>query len=205
MSFNWDRWISVYEWTVDDPPISYKEMNSGAKKIENDEQFSSLSSEIQQRSRSHISRPELREIGKWKTGGHRIDHLLKDNNQTEVVTKTAIAFDSALSDSERVETLRDLKGVSVPVASAILTVYDPDHYAVVDYRALRAIARVEPTLADTTNYDDFAEYANWLLEYKQNPGVYSSFLDTVRKISRRVNRTPREVDMALWVYDRDNS
>lgn len=180
-------------------------MNLGTKKVEKDEQFSSFSAEIQQRPRPHISRSELREIGEWKTGGLRIDHLLKDNYQTETVTRTARAFDAGLSDSERVKILKKLNGVSVPVASAILTIFDPDRFAVIDFRTLRAIARAEPMLADTTNYDEFAEYAYWLLEYKQAPDVYESYMEEIRNVSSGANQSPREVDMALWVYDRDNA
>ena len=205
VSFNWSHWISQYEDTVDDPPIDYTEMSSGTKKAETDERFSSLASEIQQRTPPRITRPELREIGKWKTGGRRIDHLLKENTPSAIETSTARAFGSGLNDSERVEILEELKGVSVPVASTILTAFDPARFAVIDFRTLRAIARVEPQLTDITNYGDFAEYARWLLNYKKDRDVYNSYIEIVRDISNRVNRSPREVDMALWVFDLANT
>jgi len=103
------------------------------------------------------------------------------------------------------EDIKELKGVSFPVASAILTVYDPSRFAVIDFRSLRAIARVEPTLTDTSNYRHFAEYAHWLLKHNDDADVYDSYMDVVRDISRNVNRSSREVGMALWIYDQDNA
>lgn len=196
MSLNFPKWINRYEQANPNESIEYRD-GSGTWKEDKYYRFYAISAEFQQR--GHIYRDELRKIGEWKSGG-RVDHLLKQNNPTHVERRSTVAFRSN-NDVDKVEALMELKGVRVPVASAILTMYDPANYAVVDYRTFRALGAAEPWLLDPQNYSDYAELMEHFQDYNSAPEAYSFYMDVVRRIAQREGILPREVDMALWAFD----
>jgi len=200
MSLDFPKWIDRYEQANPDESIEYRD-NSGSWKEDKDYRFGSISSELQ--SRSYLHRDELRKIGKWKTGG-RIDHHLKDIDPNRIMGKSKRAF-QANNDVDKIEALMELKGIRVPVASAILTMHDPANYAVVDYRAFRALGAAEPNLLDPQNYPDYAEFMGSFQDYNSDPEAYSFYMEIVRDIAQREGILPREVDMALWAFDEANS
>lgn len=195
MSFDFPKWINKYDDVAPDESIEYKD-NSGAWKEEKDYRFGSISARFQQR--GYIHRDELRKIGKWKAG-NRIDHHLKDNNANFVEQRSSVAF-QATRDEKKIEALTELKGVSVPMASTILTMAKPTDFAIIDYRALRALGGVRPKLLDTQSYTDYSTF----IECFRNPTTegYVFYMDVVRGIAHQEGLSPREVDMALWAYDK---
>ena len=197
MSFDFPKWISKYDDVAPDESIEYRD-NSGAWKEEKDYRFGSISAQFQQRGRIH--RDELRKIGRWKAGG-RVDHHLKQNNPTFVEQRSSVAF-QATGNEKKIEALTELKGVSVPVASTILTMFDPTNHAVVDYRAFRALGAAKPQLLVTQNYAHYTEFMNHFQNYNTNPSAYAFYIDEVQDIARQEGLLPREVDMALWAYDK---
>ena len=200
MPLNFPKWISEYKSANPDESIKYRD-GSGTWKEDKDYQFSSISPEIQQR--GHIYRDELRKIGKWKSDSDgRVDYHLKDNNQTFVERKTAVAFQKS-NDKESIELLTELSGVKVPIASTILTMYDPTTYAVVDYRAFRALGVAVPRFLDPQMYHDYAKFMEHFQNYNSAPQAYHFYMEIIRDIAQREGLLPREVDMALWAYDED--
>ena len=191
--------MGKYGDVAPDETIEYKD-GSGAWKEEKDYRLSSISSQFQQR--GYIFRDELRKIGKWKAGG-RVDHHLKQNNATSVERQSKLAF-QASGDEDSVEALTELQGVSVPVASTILTMFQPDNFAVVDFRAFRALGAANPQLLDSQHYPHYVEFMNHFLNYNTNPSAYSFYLSEVRQLAQREGILPREVDMALWTFDKLN-
>lgn len=200
MSLNFPKYIHRYEAENPDESIEYRDGVGGWKK-EKDYRFGSISSEFQKR--GHIYRDELRKIGQWKSGG-RIDHHLKQNNPTYVEQRSTVAFQTN-SDVVKVEALTELKGVQVPVASAILTMHEPTNYAVVDYRAFRALGAAEPHLLNPQTYPDYVEFMESFQDYNSAPEAYRFYMDVVRDIAQREGILPREVDMALWGYDKEHN
>jgi hypothetical protein len=173
MSINLNHWAKEYDNIFDYSPIRYID-STETEAEETDAQLNNISQAIQERSEPHIDRQELRSIGEWKTSGRRIDHHLRSNTADEVVTTTKAAFVPNARDADRVEVLTDLTGVGVPVASAILTMHDPKEFAVIDFRALRSLAIIHPSLVDTSNYSTYAAFVRRLLNYKQTPESTSS-------------------------------
>lgn len=196
MSLNFTKWIDKYEDANPEESIEFRDV-SGAWKEDEDYRFGSISSAFQQR--GHIYRDELRKIGEWKSGG-RIDHYLKDNDPNNVEQQSAVAF-QANSDIDKVEALKKLNGVQVPVVSAILTMCDPVNYAVVDYRAFRALAASEPQQFDPQTYPDYAEFMGRFRDYDSDPKAYSFYMEVVRDIADQEGILAREVDMGLWAFD----
>jgi hypothetical protein len=96
-----------------------------------------------------------------------------------------------------------LKGVGVPVASSILTMYDPHEYAVIDFRVLRAIPAVEPQFVNLRRYSEYKEFMEHFRSYDDQPATYRFYMDWVDRLAAAEGLTPREVDMALWAYDKN--
>jgi len=99
----------------------------------------------------------------------------------ELITKTAFEITHEDKDFEtelRINTLTLLKGVGIPVASAILSLCFPDKYAVIDYR-------------------------NWeqlFGERKSNYTIknYLDYLKKIKKLSEEFGFTCKEIDTAIW-------
>src|SRR6185436_8889495 len=75
------------------------------------------------RERGYLTRGEFKAACRWKSprsAGH-----VERNNHHRVRKATAMALRGA-NDRERIEALVVLQGVSVPTASAILTLLDPE-------------------------------------------------------------------------------
>jgi len=83
------------------------------------------------RARGYLTRAELEKVCRWKSP--RAIHLIRHNSvaRAQAATRRALA---TRSERLRLEALRTLDGVSVPMASAILTLLDPRRYGVIDIR-----------------------------------------------------------------------
>ena len=71
------------------------------------------------------------------------------------ITEEAIELARASKAKESVEKLRELHGADVRVASAILTAYDPNRFAVVDWKAWEALCGEEK---QNFKSEDYARY-----------------------------------------------
>jgi hypothetical protein len=82
----------------------------------------------------------LKKIVHWKSP--RVVHHLETNDQRKIET----ALDVAVNHTDALNALKELqelKGVAIPVASAILTTIHPDRYTIIDFRALEALDHFE--------------------------------------------------------------
>lgn len=81
--------------------------------------------------RGHLSKSELVKICKWKSP--RAIQLIISNSENSVNKFTREAF-ATRSEKRKIELLTRLNGVSVPMASSILTLLNPKRYGVIDIR-----------------------------------------------------------------------
>ncbi len=94
------------------------------------------------RSRGEFSRMEFLRMCRWKSP-RAMPHYAR--NSPARIRKVSRAALGTRSERRRIELLTSLSGVSVPIASAILTLIDPRRYGVLDIRvwqllfALRAV------------------------------------------------------------------
>jgi hypothetical protein len=91
------------------------------------------------RARGHFTRGELLLVARWKSP--RALPLVASNSPARVRRATTAAL-RAESERERLESLVALHGVSVPTASAALTLIDPERYGVIDIRVWRLLHSV---------------------------------------------------------------
>lgn len=198
MPINLSKWISEYRQQNPNEQLKYRDAQGNSKT--DSYEFPNISQDIQQK--GYLQRDEFRAIGRWKYAPN--DYLYKRNSQNEVEKQTGRAIQVYEKPEAKVEALRELDGVGVPVASAILSVVFPNDYATMDYRALRTLpwASSSPILQ---NHNDFSQYIDAFREYNHSEAAYEYYLNEVRQIAQNNNRTAREVDMALWAYDKDKN
>lgn len=82
----------------------------------------------------------------------------------------------------RIDILSIIPGVSIPVASAILTLVEPTKYTVIDFRVWRAMFDEDKKLF---SYNEYARYRSRVVAFADE-----------------LDWTPQEVDAAIWEYDR---
>lgn len=103
----------------------------------------------------------------------------------EAITKLALNIthpDISYELELRVHLLCALRGVAVPIASAILALVYPNEYAVIDFRAWRQAFGEMRTTFSIPNY--------------------KRYMDFVIELADELGWPVQEVDLAIWEYDR---
>jgi hypothetical protein len=129
-----------------------------------------------------FSSDDLRTIFRWKTGGRGIGRL-EGNSEDDIKDALSLAT-VAKTDRAAVAVLVGLRGVAVPVASAVLTTIEPTRYTVIDFRSLESLG--SKSLDRTVDF-------------------YLSYLDFCRNLKDRHNVSDlRTLDRALWQWSKEN-
>src|SRR5438552_964082 len=94
----------------------------------------------------YLNGAELEEILRWKLrsqfGRRKARREGNTDDVVQAVTRVALSIEHSNPAYEmelRVGMLSALRGVGVPVASAVLALAFPDHYCVVDFRGWRQV------------------------------------------------------------------
>lgn len=132
---------------------------------------------------------DLEAVFRWKLGSQygRQKTLRGSNSDStyRAVTRAAFAVKSDDRDNElvvRTGVLVALRGVGVPVASAILALADPDSYCVIDFRGWRA--------------------AYGELRRDFSIPQYRRYRNDVTALANRLRWSTQETDLAIWELDR---
>src|SRR4029453_8233422 len=97
------------------------------------------------RRRGAFTRAEFRWMCHWKSPRAR---LLWEQNSAARVRAVSRAVLATRDEQRRMELLTSLRGVGVPMASAILTLVDPKRYGVLDIRAWQLLFAIRPVAAN---------------------------------------------------------
>ena len=148
---------------------------------------------IRQRASTDVMN-DLKTIVAWKSP--RTVHYIAENDPVEVQA----AIDAALSRpdgvKEAVLSLTRLRGVGIPIASAILTTIFPDQYTVIDFRALEALGH------DVAGVEFYRQY----LEYCRSQAKSLAQRGIILVQSGQPAETELGVlDRALWQWSRELS
>jgi hypothetical protein len=113
-------------------------------------------------------------IVEWKSS--RPKGYVSENDATDISDALA-SLGRCKRDRTKVAVLLGLRGVQVPMASAILTAIDPEHYTIIDVRALQSLGVTQ-----------------------SSPSVdhYLKYLDFCRSAAKERNVPLRAFDRALW-------
>jgi hypothetical protein len=79
----------------------------------------------------------LETIVRWKS--ERVVHYLIANSNESINKALSVAANAGTSVRDAVNALTALRGIDLPIATAILAAIHPDRYAVLDYRSLEAL------------------------------------------------------------------
>jgi len=154
---------------------------------EEDAATSALMARVREaRRRGFISRGEFLAMCRWKSP--RALHHYQRNRARRIreVSRRALA---ARSERRRMEHLLALDGVSVPVASAILTLLDPRRYGVLDIRAWQMLYAMRGVDANPAGRG--FSVAQWI-----------RYLATLREHARRLRVPVRSVEYTLFLWHR---
>ena len=200
MDFDVQKWLKKFHIEWEDKPIEYLDASENWKE-DSDPLFGSISDAIQSRD-CKLSVAELQRISQWKLQSSR-NHSNIQENTDETVTQQFQSAITAATDREAIDLLTELSGIGVPMASTMLTVAKPSHYAIIDYRAFRGLAGAKPEIVDSQQYADYAEFLEHFRTYLKNPEAYEFYMNHVREIASAEDLSVRQVDMALWAFDKE--
>jgi hypothetical protein len=151
--------------------------------VEEDEGTARLCRDLRAaRERGYLRRSELLAVCRWKSP--RAIHHVRANTARQVRRATGLAL-SARSEESRLDALLTLKGVSVPMASAALTLLSPRRYGVIDIRVWQLLHAHGVVTRNAFGVGLSA--GNW-----------RQFLTVIRHFARKLRVKARDVERALF-------
>ncbi len=134
------------------------------------------------RARGVFTREEFRRMCRWKSPRAR---RLWEVNSAARVRAVARAVLATRSERRRMQLLTSLRGVGVPIASAILTLVDPRRYGVLDIRAWQLLFALHSVAANPRGQG--FTIAQW-----------QQYLSALRHHARRLGVTARAIEYTLF-------
>lgn len=139
---------------------------------------------INVKERGYLIFDEFYDICMWKSARQK-NNYLRNINDVENCTKEVLIEDD---EEIKIKKLCNLQGVGIPTASAILTIINPEKYAVIDIRCLNQLKD---------------------MKYSINPESISiktwiSYLKIMRELGEKYNLSPRLIDQALFAMHRES-
>jgi thermostable 8-oxoguanine DNA glycosylase len=140
------------------------------------------------RQRGYLTKNEFLKIAMWKSRRPKKQYLKNQVQDIEEITKAAFTM-----NNERIKIiiLTALRGISIPAASAVLTLVYPDKYGVIDIRVWQALHRLG--YVKTNSKGRGLTIENWL-----------EYLTIIRNLAEQYNTTPRASEQILFHYHRSN-
>jgi hypothetical protein len=132
--------------------------------------------------RGYLTPGELEAVCHWKSA--RAIRYIRANTRHRVRAATHAAL-STRREAPRLLALLQLQGVSVPMASALLTLIDPRRYGVIDIRVWQLLHAVGAVSRNQRGVG-FSVH-QWL-----------QFLGVIRALSSRLGVTARDVERTLF-------
>ena len=139
------------------------------------------------KTKGHLTKSEFFEICMWKSPRPKKHYL---TNSEEIIKKISEKVLVADSEDIKIKLLTSLKGVSIPVASAILTLLDPKNYGVIDIRVWQLLYNYSEV--NTNPKGQMFNIDNW-----------KTYLTLLRKYATQFNRKVREIELILFFHHRE--
>ncbi|EJF36110.1 hypothetical protein ACSQ7D_11450 [Capnocytophaga sp. G1920] len=135
------------------------------------------------RKKGFLTKKQFMQICLWKSRRAKKRYDSNDATLVKKITKEAFAESD---EKKKIEKLTELKGVRIPVASAILSVTDSDNnYPIIDERCMQALKTL------------------YKIEWKViTSNSWLNYLDFIRKLAREHNKTAREIEKGLFAFNR---
>jgi len=154
---------------------------------EEDARTRALICELRQaRVRGYLTHVELEKVCRWKSA--RAIHLIKNNSVGCIRAATGRAL-ATRSEHRRLDALTTLNGVSVPMASAILTLLDPRRYGVLDIRVWQLLYAMGAVIEKQSGVG--FDFNNWY-----------QFLMIIRYFAKKLHVSARDIERSLFFIHR---
>ena len=135
------------------------------------------------RKKGYLTKDEFIQICLWKSRRAKKRYDSNDAALVEKITREAFAESD---EKKKIEKLTELKGVRIPVASAILSVTDRDNnYPIIDVRCVCAL-------------EDLGEI-DWVDITVEN---WERYLTKIRNLAKQYGKTAREIEKGLFAFNR---
>lgn len=131
--------------------------------------------------RGWLTKEEFLQICLWKSRRPKKWYILNDTQSIKKLTKKSLACEDEVM---KISFLTELKGVSIPTASAILSVIDPSKYPIIDIRCMKTM------VALGLMKDEGISIKSWCV-----------YLKEVRKLAKQNKKAPREIEKGLFAYN----
>lgn len=141
--------------------------------------------------RGYFTKPEFLAMCKWKEPRQRRRKDWQANTEQEVIEISRQAFGEQ-DESRCMMHLVRLKGVGIPVASAILTLTNPAKYGVIDVRVWRVL-HFYGEVEDNAQGKNF-KVLHWL-----------AYLSKLRNWAVILNTDARTIERTLFQHHRNNT
>ena len=130
--------------------------------------------------RGYFTKGEFLKMGMWKSPRPKKWYL--SNSEEEIIETSKKVF-STNYEKRRIELLTQLNGVSIPVASAILMLTDPQNYGVIDIRVWKVLYQYGSVKVNPTGKNfNFNNWYNYLMKLRY-------FADKFKVKTRDIERT----------------
>lgn len=134
--------------------------------------------------RGYFTKDEFLKMGMWKSP--RPKKLYLQNSEKIVSTISEKVFATKF-EKRRIELLTKLKGVSIPAASAILTLIDPKNYGVIDIRVWKVL-HLYDSVKDNPKGKNF-DFNNWY-----------NYLMKLRYYAKKFKVSPRDIERTIFYH-----
>lgn len=138
---------------------------------------------LEARNHGHLTKDLFVKVARWKSVRNTRNYEF--NTESEIRAATAAAFQGS-DDESSINALRELHGVALRTASAILHWMHPDRFPILDYRVMAALGETAPK-----SYEDIR--------------LYTRIADRVRELALHHSLDLRTMDRALWTWDKRRS
>lgn len=145
---------------------------------------------------------DLKAIVEWKRLKRVNPRIKNETRNPPADVERLLKFAFTVQDERlKIEVLDLIHGVGPALVSAILTFTNPEHYGVIDYHAWNALRSFNQDLLRKG-------LARKRFRFKKHGSFTASelldYLDVIRGIAQRRNTSARNVDKALFTYDKVN-
>jgi hypothetical protein len=123
---------------------------------------------------------DIERVYRWKSS-RSVGHFL--TNDAEHVVSTVRSALRAKVDAVALARVETLNGVKARTGSALLAIFRPDRYTVMDWRARQTL--------EAFGYLEDLQRASWT-------NVWPGYMSLCRDIASRTGVSLRELDRALW-------
>ena len=155
-------------------------------RVEDEGTLALISSLRAARRRGYLTKVELVAACRWKSA--RTAGRVRLNRPRSIRVATSAAL-KGRSELDRVQALTALQGVSIPTASAILTLLNPKRYGVIDIRVWQLLHRLG--MVEGNAHGTNLTHAHWL-----------GFLGVVRRYAATFRLPARDIERTLFVIHR---